>query len=261
MHTVNNWLRSYLNNRKQYVALGNVSSSLSTVLCGVPQGSVLGPLLFILYINDICYVSKLLQLILFADDTNLFRSSDNLQNLCNEIGTELCKLNIWFKVNKLSLNVAKANFIVFSGRKKAENARIAIENNDIERVSYTNFLGVMIDEKLTWKQHITNLKVKLSKCIAVLYKCKRDLETASLRILYCSFFLPYLNYCCEVWGTSYKCTTYCITILQKRAIRLVCKESSRTHTSSLFHCLKLLKFNDLVNLKVAIIMYKALSLQ
>ena len=161
--TVNNWLQSYLNNRKQYVALGNVSSSLSTVLCGVPQGSVLGPLLFIFYINDICNVSKLLQLILFADDTNLFRSSDNLQNLCNEISTELCKLNIWFKVNKLSLNVAKTNFIVFSGRKKAENARITIENNDIERVSNTKFLGVMIDEKLTWKQHISNLKVKLSK--------------------------------------------------------------------------------------------------
>ena len=144
--TVNNWLRSYLNNRKQYVALGNVSSSLSTVLCGVPQGSVLGPLLFILYINDICNVSKLLQLILFADDTNLFRSSDNLQNLCNEISTELCKLNIWFKINKLSLNVAKTNFIVFSRRKKAENARITIESNEIERVCYTKFLGVMIDK-------------------------------------------------------------------------------------------------------------------
>ena len=149
-----------------------------------------------------------------------FRSSDNLQNLCNEISTELRKLNIWFKVNKLSLNVAKTNFIVFSGRKNAENARITIENNDIERVSNTKFLGVMIDEKLTWRQHISNLKVKLSKCIAVLYKCNRLLETASLRILYCSLFLPYLNYCCEVWGTSYKCTTYCISILQKRAIRL-----------------------------------------
>ena len=159
----------------------------------------LGPLLFILYINDICNISKLLQLILFSNDTNLFRSSDNLQHLCNILSAELCKLNIQFKVNKLSLNVSKTNFIVFSGRKKAENARITIENNDIERVSHNKFLVVMIDEKLTWKQHISNLKVKLSKCIAVLYKCNILLETASLRILYCSLFLPNLNYCCEVW--------------------------------------------------------------
>ena len=257
----NTWLHSYLSNRKQFVSLGNVSSSLSTVLCGVPQGSVLGPLLFILYINDICNVSKLLKLILFADDTNLFSSSDDLQKVCSEISTELCNLNVWFNVNKLSLNVAKTNFMVFSGRKQVDNAVITIGNTSIERVSATKFLGVLIDDKLTWKQHISNIKVKLSKCVAILYKCNRLLETSSLRVLYCSLFLPYLNYCCEVWGTTYKCTTYCISILQKKAIRIICKEKSRAHTSSLFQCLKLLKFDDLVNLKCAIFMYKAYNSQ
>ena len=196
----NNWLRSYLNNRTQYVALENVSSSLLTVLCGVPQGSVLGPLLFILYINDICNVSKLLKTILFADDTNLFRSSSDLQKLCHDVSKELGKLNIWFKVNKLSLNVAKTNFIVFSGRKRVDNAELKIDNTHIDRVYVTKFLGVLIDDRFTWKQHISNIKVKLSKCVAILYKCNKLLETSSLRVLYCSLFLPYLNYCCEVWG-------------------------------------------------------------
>ena len=126
----NNWLYSYLDNRQQYVSIGNVSSVLLKTLCDVPQGSVLGPLLFILYINDIFNVSKLLKLILFADDTNLFRSSDNLQQLCREVSVELNKLNVWFKVNKLSLNVDKTNFYYFFPEKKrVPEVNIMIGNN------------------------------------------------------------------------------------------------------------------------------------
>ena len=254
--TANHWLYSYLQNRKQYVSLGKYSSHLSTVLCGVPQGSVLGPLLFILYINDICNVSNLLKLILFADDTNLFRSGDNLEKLSREISVELSKLNVWFKVNKLSLNVAKTNFIVFSGKKRVDGVRVTIDSKSLEQVDSTKFLGVIIDERLTWKQHICNMKTKLSKCIAILYKCNRLLETSSLRVLYCSLFLPYLNYCCEVWGTTFKSTTQCISILQKKAIRLICKENYRAHTSGLFYSLRLLKLEDLIKLKCAVVMFK-----
>ena len=121
---VNKWLCSYLSNRKQYVEIDKASSNLLDVLCGVPQSSVLGPLLFILYINDIHNVSKLLKLILFADGTNLFRSDFNLEELCKEVSDELSKLNKWFKANELSLNVSKTNFMIFTGRKKCVDAKV-----------------------------------------------------------------------------------------------------------------------------------------
>ena len=105
-----NWIESYLNSRKQYVSINDCESDLKSVICGVPQGSILGPKLFILYINDICNVTKLLHFVIFADDTNIFCSDDNIEQLCKRVSNELNKLNIWFAVNKLSLNVSKTNF-------------------------------------------------------------------------------------------------------------------------------------------------------
>ncbi len=134
--------------------------------------------------------------------------------------------------------------------------KVKINNEEIERVYSTKFLGVTIDAKLTWKEHITNIKAKLSKCLAILFKCSKILNLDSLRTLYCSLFLPYISYCSEVWGTTYKSTVKCVSILQKKALRIICKQDMKAHTSGLFHELKLLKFEDLVDLKCCIIMYK-----
>ena len=132
-----------------------------------------------------------------------------------------------------------------------------IGNNSLVRVDSTKFLGVIIDERLTWKQHIFFLKAKLSKCLAILYRSSKLLDKSSLRVLYCSIFLPYINYCCEVWGTTYTSTISCIYILQKKAVRMICNENRRAHTSGLFRNLKLLKLDDLIKLKCAIILFKA----
>ena len=163
------WLASYLNNRKQYVEINKESSDLQSITCGVPQGSVLGPILFIIYINDICKTSDLLKMIVFADDTNLFPSGHNLNILCEEISAELDKLDNWFNVNKLSLNINKTNFMVFSGIKEINYVNIRINNTNIERVYSTKFLGVIIDSKLPQKDHIHKLKTRLSKCISILF--------------------------------------------------------------------------------------------
>ena len=168
--------------------LNSSSSEQLPVVCGVPQGSVLGPLLFILYINDICNVSKVLNLILFADDTNLFKSGSDLSILCNEISTELSKLYTWFNVKKLSLNVLKTNYMIFSNKKLASNVEVRISDVVIERVECTKFLGIFIDSKLTWKEHISKLKGKLSKSSAILLRCNRLINENALRTLYCSFF-------------------------------------------------------------------------
>ena len=111
------WTKSYLSNRRQYVCYNNSNSEFKEIKCGVPQGSIHSPLLFILYINDMCDVSKLLHIILFADDTNIFYSASNIDDVTNVVNNELKQLGLWFRANKLSLNVNKANCIMFNNKK------------------------------------------------------------------------------------------------------------------------------------------------
>ena len=162
------WLKSYLKDRKQFVQIDECASTLLNVTCGVPQGSILGPQLFILYINDICNASTSLKFILFADDTNVFYSGVDIQTICECISRELDKLHVWLSVNKLSLNVDKTNFILFGNRKNIDNVCISMNNSIITRVRATKFLGVIIYEKLTWKDHISLVRSKLSKTVGIL---------------------------------------------------------------------------------------------
>ena len=110
-----NWITSYLDNRSQFVSIDSYSSDIQTIKCGVPQGSILGPKLFILYVNDICNMSKMVKLILFADDTVIFCSANYVEQLENIVYCELSKLQLWFSINKLSLNIAQTNYMLFSG--------------------------------------------------------------------------------------------------------------------------------------------------
>ena len=114
------WIKSYLSNRRQYVCYNNSNSELKEIKCGVPQGSILGPLVFILYINDMCDISKLLHLILFADNTNNFYVASNIDDVTNVVNNELKQLGLWFRANKLSLNVNKTNFIMFNNKNNLE---------------------------------------------------------------------------------------------------------------------------------------------
>ena len=252
----NNWIKSYLEHRQQFVKFDDTNSEYLEVLCGVPQGSILGPKLFIMYINDICNVSKLFKFILFADDTNLFCSSDNLQQLCTDVSLELCKLDKWFAVNKLSLNVSKTNYMLF-GKNKNKNCIIKIKDKEIERVYVTKFLGVQIDDNFNWKNHIKVVTGKLAKSMSIIYRAKSKLNSSSLYTLYCSLFLPYLTYCSEIWGNTYKSNIQPIVKYQKKVIRLICNASYLEHTNPMFLNCKLLKFVDIVKLKTAIVMYKA----
>ena len=140
------------------------------VACGVPQGSILGTLVFILYLNDLTNASTFLKYVLFADDTNLFASGTDINALCTKINTELDRLNNWLSINKLSLNLSKTNYMIFCNS-KYPNISLCMNAAEIEREreTVTTFLGVLVDEKLDWKPYISSLRGKLSKCHAIIY--------------------------------------------------------------------------------------------
>ena len=242
--------------RSQFVSIDGIHSRLSHVSCGVPQGSVLGPKLFILYVNDICNVSNLVKCILFADDTSLFCSDANINRMFERVSSVLASMCRWFAINKLSLNVLKTSYMLFRNN-TAIDTELSINGVCLERVRVAKFLGVLIDEHLNWKPHIARVQSKLSKTTAILYKCSQIIDSCSMRILYCSIFLPYIHYCSEIWGNTYHSNINRIIIIQKRAIRLLFCAGRLDHTTPLFQRANILKFTDLVKLKTAVFMYKA----
>ena len=165
------WFRDYLANRSQYVTYSSMKSTKENITCWVPQGSIFGPLLFLIYISDLATVSNAFLSVLFADDTNVFIAGRDIEALCNRINEDLAKIQEWLCANKLSLNVKKTHYMIFTSINKiVPDIGIRINNVCIERVHVTKFLGILIDSQLKWKQHIEYICKKLSKCIGILSK-------------------------------------------------------------------------------------------
>ena len=147
--------KSYLTNRYQYVEYNNEKSSKRKIVCGVPQGSILGPLLFLIYINDLPKVSNKVFPLMFADDSNIFIERNNILTMQNELNMEMIKISSWLKANKLSLNINKTHFMLFKGKNKIKDEIIIkIDHTQIKQTQCTKFLDVQIDDKITWKNHI-----------------------------------------------------------------------------------------------------------
>ncbi len=250
------WVTSYLSERSQIVSFKGTLSSCMNVKCGVPQGSILGPLFFIIYINDCVNVSNVLNFVKFADDTNVFCSGTNAHDLSNTLNLELEKLSDWFRANKLSLNIEKTKFIYFSKRRKKNDFEIKIDGKKIQQVQNIKFLGIQIDEKLTWLEHLKALRKKLSRNIGVICRLKYKLPVEILHYLYTSLIMPYLQYCNIVWGRNYDIHLEAIFKLQKKSIRIITKSNYLEHTSPLFKNSKLLKLRDINKLQLGCFMYQ-----
>jgi len=265
-------LSNYLHNRQQFTTFGSHSSGYLHVSCGVPQGSILGPLLFLIYVNDIPNSSRLLSFVLFADDTNIFISHSHLETLIHTFNTEMNNVCNWFKSNKLSLNVGKTNFIHFTAKKKnnSSNVNINIDNTPIHPVNSTKFLGVIIDNKLSWKDHINKITVQVSRNIGVLKRLRYALPSNILFSLYNTLILPYISYSNIAWANTIHTLNHdhCpwsstnttkidkLFKLQKKAIRICTKSDYSSHTKQLFHKLNTLNIFDLNKLQTAVLMYR-----
>ena len=202
------WLRNYLSNRKQYIQFdGWQKTNYKTVKCSVPQGSIVGPLLFLLHINDLQFASDLLDPIMFADNTNLFYSNMDINTAFLKVNNELRKINEWFISNKLSLNVKNNKYSFFHKPSKKGDIplvlpKLNINNSEIARIESIEFLGVLLDENLSWKTHIKHIENKISKTIGILFKARPFLNKKSLLLLYYTYIYSYINYGSVSWGST-----------------------------------------------------------
>ena len=254
-----NWFKSYLNQRTQYVSYKNNCSSKTTVTYGIPQGSVLGPLLFIIYTNDLPSCLKNSKTILFADDTTIYSTAPHLNQAYVNLNTDLNSLADWFKANKLSLNVNKTVYMVFSNNHADHDNHqfeLKIGPERITRVTETRFLGIILDNKLKWNHHIKHVKTKLSSSLYAIRMAKNILASHQLKTVYNSLFQPYIDYGIILWGTATKKVIHPIQILQKRAIRLVAKANYNEHCNPLFKQINVLNIPDTHQLHVNRFMYQ-----
>ena len=236
------WFKSYLTNRTQFVSYNGSNSRTSSIITGVPQGSILGPLLFLIYMNDIHNTSSKFHAILFADETNLTNTlcsfDVNIDNNCNSlqlstnINKELKNIQIRLEINKLSLNVKKTKFMIFHHKQRnIENLIPQLNLNEqiIERVTDFDFLGLTIDQHLTWNGHVQKISNKISRSLGTMCKLKRFLPQNILKILYNSLILPHLHYCILSWGFK----SDRIFKLQKRNVRIITCSKYNAHTEPL----------------------------
>ena len=255
------WIKSYLSNRSQYIKLEEAESSLQNIEFGVPQGSILGPLLFLIFINDMPNCSEIIFFCLFADDSNLFINATDFDSLQSILNNELPKVSNWILVNQLSVNFKKTHYLVFHRGNQPRSISLKLCNHKVPRQNCSKMLGIFIDDKLTWKDHIQHVTKKVASAVGVLNKLKKSLNMEARKILYYSLIYPYLQYCNIVWGNSPPTILSPIYLKQKRAIRIINNAGYIDRTNPLFKNTKIVKLHDIYKLEARKFVNQQLQLQ
>ena len=208
-HRKLSWFKSYLTNWKQFCRVNGVDSEIGDIEVDVPQGSCLGPLLFLVYINDRPQAVLDSNVSMYADDTSLSYQSHDMTRLNEAINSDLTKLDTWLQGNKLSLNVAKTHSMLISSKQKHsslkgqnKHLKLKIRDNELDVVKKTKYLGLQVDCSLDWKEQIKTVSAKVSRAVGFLKHAKSFLPKETLQTLYTGIVEPHFRYCCSVWGCA-----------------------------------------------------------
>ena len=258
----NDYFRSYLSDRTQYVCIENELSSTLPITHGVPQGSVLGPILFLLFINDFPHSSIFFKFTLFADDSNLlsiFKNSTPAM-IHSTLQNNLQHVYKWLEINKIKVNVTKCKFMIFSYGRKTEIAPLRFGDGEISETNEYKFLGVYLDNRLTFQSHINHIKNKISKSIGILYKLNNFLPPNILKTLYETLIKPYITYGIEAWHSAPNYILEKVRVLQKKSIRAICSLAYNAHTNDHFKTLKLLKLDEIFTENISVFIFNTLKM-
>ena len=256
---VNDWFRSYLTDRKQKVVINGFESKNKTLAHGVPQGSVLGPILFLLYINDLHNCIKYCTTYHFADDTNLLNISNNYTTLKRQVNYDLFSLHKWLTANKISLNEGKTELIYFRKKGPAPTIKIKLHGKTLIPSKTVKYLGVYLDEYLSGEAHCQELVIKLNRGNGMLAKARHYVPPLELKNIYHAIFSSHLMYGAQVWTPKLLSVSDKISKLQKRAMRIITFSEFKAHTEPLFKQLEILKFCDSISLSNCLFVYDFLN--
>ena len=243
----NNFFRSYLSNRKQYTFINGVKSQEKTVDCGVPQGSVLGPILFLIYVNDLACAVGENKCRLFADDTGIFTHNKNFNQLIAESKQLYSKLFDWCIASKLTINLKKTHFMLFYNKNKPvpnDFNHINVGEFRINRVEETKYLGLTIDEKLYWTNHIKELGKSLVKFFGIFKNIRHYANNKLRRNIYFTFVYSKISYGIQVYGASADTNLKKIQTLQNKILKFLFKLDPDMSTKDLHYKIRILNIKD-----------------
>ena len=253
-----NWFHYYLSNCQQLTVIDHCQSRTSNITTGVPQGSSLGPILFLIFINDLPELSKAIFYSLFADDSCLSLVDHDILVLIESANKELELFYQWCIANRLSMNTLKTFYILFTNKSFSILPPLVIRNNYsydvIQRVNHLKFLGVIYDEKLSFSNHITMLCNKLSRSSSLLYQLRDFLPTHTLKSIYYAHIYPHLNYFNCIWSNTYRTHLTPLVLTHKKIIRNISKAEFLEHTNPLYQNLKILNIENIRLLNLGLIM-------
>lgn len=229
-------IKSYLRGRLQYVSIGEHTSERRPISIGVPQGSNLGPLLFLLFINDISKLKLNGKTRLFADDTSVFYRGRDCAELQHKIAEDITLLNAYFRSNVLSLNLGKTKFMIFhtSRRTIPGHPPLTVDGQTIEEVSSYPFLGLILDSTMGWKPHITALKSKLSSLCEIFWRIAAFIPYPQMKMLYFSLVHSRIQYLIANWGSACKTDLRGLQVLQNRCLKIISRKPALFPTTDLY---------------------------
>jgi hypothetical protein len=256
----NDWFSSYLSNRTQYVSILGFDSKIMSVPHGVPQGSVLGPLLFLIYINDLHNAIKFSKVYHFADDTNLLHIDKSKKKIQKQVNIDLKLLYKWLLANKISLNCSKTELIFFHAPgESVPDMKIKMNGLRIYPSSHIKYLGVYLDATLSGKHHCDILVKKLKRANGILSKARHYVPRDELLSIYYAIFSSHLIYGCQIWGQNINIFTEKVFKLQNRAMRILSFADFHANAEPLYKIHNVLKLNDLIALQNSLFVHDFLN--